>query len=89
MSLAIPLLLALGLGLAASAQVGAQRLLAGALTLGFFSYVFVNMGMVSGILPVVGVPLPFVSYGGTALISQLVAIAFLMIIDKNRKLVQT
>jgi rod shape determining protein RodA len=44
------------------------RLLAGAVTLSFFTYAFVNMGMVSGILPVVGVPLPFISYGGTAMV---------------------
>ena len=46
-----------------------SRLLAGAITLSFFTYAFVNMGMVSGILPVVGVPLPFISYGGTAMVT--------------------
>jgi rod shape determining protein RodA len=45
------------------------RLLAGAVTMSLFTYAFVNMGMVSGILPVVGVPLPFISYGGTAMVS--------------------
>ena len=45
------------------------RLLAGAVTLSFFTYAFVNMGMVSGVLPVVGIPLPFISYGGTAMVT--------------------
>jgi rod shape determining protein RodA len=65
------------------------RLLAGAISLSFFTYVFVNMGMVSGILPVVGVPLPLISYGGTALVTLFVGIGILMSIHKHRKLVQT
>lgn len=55
----------------------------------FFTYAFVNMGMVSGILPVVGVPLPFLSYGGTALLTLGVATGILMSIQRHRKLVQT
>ena len=55
----------------------------------FFTYAFVNMGMVSGILPVVGVPLPFLSYGGPALITLGVATGILMSIQRHRKLVQT
>ena len=55
----------------------------------FFTYAFVNMGMVSGILPVVGVPLPFLSYGGTALLTLGVATGNLMSIQRHRKLVQT
>ena len=58
-----------GLMIAAEAPTQFARLLAGAVTLSFFTYAFVNMGMVSGILPVVGVPLPFVSYGGTAMVT--------------------
>ena len=65
------------------------RLLAGAITLMFFTYAFVNMGMVSGILPVVGVPLPLVSYGGTALVTLFLGIGMLMSIHANRKLVKT
>ena len=65
------------------------RLLAGAITMIFFTYAFVNLGMVSGILPVVGVPLPFVSYGGTALVTLFLGIGILMSIQKHRKLVQT
>ena len=55
--------------IAAEAPTLFSRLLAGAITLSFFTYAFVNMGMVSGILPVVGVPLPFISYGGTAMVT--------------------
>ena len=55
----------------------------------FFTYAFVNMGMVSGILPVVGVPLPFISYGGTAMVTLGLAIGMLMSIAKSKRLVQT
>lgn len=65
------------------------RLMAGSLTLTFFTYAFVNMGMVSGILPVVGVPLPLVSYGGTALVTILLGLGILMGIHSQKKLVQT
>ena len=60
------------------------RLLAGAIALSFFVYVFVNMGMVGGILPVVGVPLPFISYGGTAIITLMAALGLLMSIKTHR-----
>jgi rod shape determining protein RodA len=63
------------------------RLLAGALTLMFFTYAFVNIGMVTGMLPVVGVPLPFVSFGGTALMTLFIAVGLLMSISSHRKLV--
>ncbi|HEX7329706.1 MAG TPA: rod shape-determining protein RodA [Casimicrobiaceae bacterium] len=63
------------------------RLVAGAITLMFFTYAFVNMAMVSGLLPVVGVPLPLVSYGGTALISLFVGLGILMSVQSHRKLV--
>ena len=55
----------------------------------FFTYAFVNMGMVSGILPVVGVPLPFISYGGTAMVTLGLAVGMLMSIAKAKRLVQT
>jgi rod shape determining protein RodA len=66
-----------------------SRLLAGALAMMFFSYAFVNMGMVSGILPVVGVPLPFISYGGTAMVTLGLALGMLMSIAKSKRLVQS
>lgn len=77
-----------GLMIAANATTLFGRLLAGAVTMIFFTYVFVNMGMVSGILPVVGVPLPLVSYGGTALVTLFIGIGILMSVHKNRMLVQ-
>lgn len=83
------LLIGRGLLIAANAPTLFSRLLAGALTLIFFIYAFVNMGMVSGILPVVGVPLPFMSYGGTAFMTLGLAIGILMSIQRHRKLVQS
>jgi rod shape determining protein RodA len=83
------LLIGRGLMIAANAPTFFSRLLAGAVTLIFFTYAFVNMGMVSGILPVVGVPLPFVSYGGTAIVTLFLGIGILMSIHRHRKLVQT
>ena len=62
-----------------------HELLAGALTMTFFVYVFVNIGMVSGLLPVVGVPLPFISYGGTSLVTLLSGFGVLMSIHTHRK----
>ncbi|MBU0751624.1 MAG: rod shape-determining protein RodA [Gammaproteobacteria bacterium] len=82
------LLVGRGLMIAANAATLFARLVAGAVTLIFFTYAFVNMGMVSGILPVVGVPLPLVSYGGTALVTLFSGIGILMSIHKNRMLVQ-
>ncbi len=78
---------ALTIALGAATLFG--RLMAGSIALIMFTYCFVNMGMVSGILPVVGVPLPFVSYGGTALVTLGVACGMLMSIQRHRKLVQT
>lgn len=83
------LLIARGLAIAANAPTFFARLLAGAVTLTFFTYAFVNMGMVSGILPVVGVPLPLISFGGTALVTLFFGIGILMSIHRHRKLVQT
>jgi len=81
------LIVARGLMIAANASTTFARLVAGAVTLTFFTYAFVNMGMVSGILPVVGVPLPMVSYGGTALLSMLVGFGILMSISTHKQLV--
>lgn len=75
-----------GLWISWQAQGTFSRLLAGALTLTFFIYVFVNMGMVSGLLPVVGVPLPLISYGGTSLITLLASFGMLMSMHTHRKL---
>jgi len=77
------------LGIALEAPTLFSRLLAGALAMMFFSYAFVNMGMVSGILPVVGVPLPFISYGGTAMVTLGLALGMLMSISKSRRLIQS
>lgn len=75
--------------IAAEAPTLFARLLAGALGMIFFFYAFVNMGMVSGILPVVGVPLPFISYGGTAMVTLGLALGMLLSIGKSKRLVQT
>lgn len=77
-----------GLVIASQAPTLFSRLLAGAISLSFFTYAFVNMGMVSGILPVVGVPLPFISYGGTAMVPLGLALGMLMSIAKSRGLMQ-
>ena len=66
-----------------------SRLLAGSMAMIFFPYAIVNVGMVSGILPVVGVPLPFISYGGTAMVTLGLALGILMSIAKSKQLVQT
>ena len=73
----------------ANASTMFARLVAGAITLMFFTYAFVNMAMVSGLLPVVGVPLPLVSYGGTAMISLFIGLGILMSVQAHRKLVMT
>jgi len=83
------LLIARGLAIAVQGATLFARLLAAAISLIFFTYACVNMGMVSGVLPVVGVPLPFLSYGGTALLTLFVAIGLLMSIQKHRKLVRS
>src|SRR5688572_29153823 len=83
------LLIGRGLMIASAAATIFSRLMAGAISLMFFTYAFVNMGMVSGILPVVGVPLPFISYGGTALLTLFIGAGILMSVQRHRKLVQT
>jgi rod shape determining protein RodA len=78
-----------GLFITFNASTLFTRLIAGAVTLTFFTYVAVNMGMVSGILPVVGVPLPLISYGGTSLVSVLFGMGILMSIHTHKRLVKT
>ena len=78
-----------GLMIAIEAPSLFTRLLAGSVTMIFFTYAFVNMGMVSGILPVVGVPLPFISYGGTAMVTLGMGIGILMSVSKSKRLVQS
>jgi len=83
------LLIYRGLVIARQAPSLFTRLLAASLTMIFFTYAFVNMGMVSGILPVVGVPLPFISYGGTAMVTLGLALGILMSVARSKQLVQT
>jgi rod shape determining protein RodA len=78
-----------GFVITANASTYFTRLMAGSITLTFATYAFVNMGMVSGILPVVGVPLPLVSYGGTSLLTLLLGFGMLMSIETHKKLVKT
>ena len=87
--LAFGFLVLRALNIALEAPTVFARLLAGALAMIFFFYAFVNMGMVSGILPVVGVPLPFISYGGTAMVTLGLALGMLMSIAKSKRLVQS
>lgn len=83
------IVIARGLYIAAQAQDTFSRLIAGALTLTFAVYVFVNSGMVAGLLPVVGVPLPLVSYGGTSMVTLMAGFGILMSVHSRRKLVAT
>ena len=78
-----------GFVITADASTYFTRLMAGSITLTFFTYAFVNMGMVIGILPVVGVPLPLISYGGTSMVTLLLGFGMLMSIHTHKKLVQT
>ncbi|RKP58588.1 rod shape-determining protein RodA [Pararobbsia silviterrae] len=82
-------LIARGLYVAANGATLFARLLAGALAMSFFTYAFVNVGMVSGILPVVGVPLPFMSYGGTALVTLGLGVGIIMSVGKQKRLMQS
>jgi len=75
-----------GLYIAVNGQETFERLLAGSLSLTFFIYVFVNMGMVSGILPVVGLPLPLISYGGTSIVTLMAGFGIIMSIQTHKKL---
>ena len=76
-----------GIVIASQARNTFSRLLAGSITMTFFIYIFVNIGMVSGILPVVGVPLPLISYGGTSMVTILLGFGILMSIHTHKKLV--
>ncbi len=79
------LIIVRGIVISINAQSMFGRLLAGSITLTFFVYIFVNMGMVSGILPVVGVPLPMVSYGGTSIVTLLLGFGMLMAVSREKK----
>jgi len=81
--------LARGMYIAVQGQDTFSRLIAGALTLTFAVYIFVNSGMVAGLLPVVGVPLPLVSYGGTSMVTLMAGFGILMSVNSRRKLVAT
>jgi rod shape determining protein RodA len=78
-----------GLTIALEGPTLFSRLLAGSIVMTQFTYAFVNMGMVSGILPVVGVPLPFISYGGTAMVSMGLGLGILMAVARSKQLVQS
>lgn len=80
-------IIARGLIIAVEAQTNFSRLLAGSITFTFFVYLFVNIGMVSGLLPVVGVPLPLVSYGGTSMLTLLIGFGILMSIHTHKRFV--
>jgi rod shape determining protein RodA len=82
-------LISRGLVIAAGGATAFSRLLAASITLSFFTYCFVNMGMVIGVLPVVGVPLPFMSYGGTSMVTLGIGLGILMSVRRHRVLVQT
>jgi len=82
-------IVARGLFIAMKSQDTFQRLAAGSLSLTFFIYVFVNIGMVAGLMPVVGVPLPLISYGGTSMVILLASFGILMSIHTHRKLLAT
>lgn len=82
------LLIGRGMMIAVNASTLFARLLAGSITLSLFTYVFINIGMVTGMLPVVGVPLPFMSYGGTALVTLCTGLGILMSIQTHRMLVK-
>jgi rod shape determining protein RodA len=75
--------------IASDAPTVFTRLLTGSIALSFFTYAFVNIGMVSGILPVVGVPLPFISYGGTAMVTLGLALGILMSVSRSRRMMQS
>lgn len=90
-SLLLLYLMVIGRGMVITANASTQftRLIAGSITLTFFTYIFVNIGMVVGILPVVGVPLPLISYGGTSMVTMLLGFGILMSIQTHPKLVKT
>jgi rod shape determining protein RodA len=76
-----------GFAIGIRAQTGFGRLLASSITLTFFVYIFVNMGMVAGILPVVGVPLPLVSAGGTSIVTLMLGFGVLMAVSSEKRVI--
>ncbi len=80
-------ILSRGLYIASQAQDSYSRLISGTLTLTFLVYLIVNIGMVIGLLPVVGVPLPLISYGGTSIVTLMAAFGILMSIHTHRRLI--
>ena len=83
------LIIARGLYIASQATDLYSRLLAGSISLTFFVYVFVNAAMVIGLMPIVGIPLPLISYGGTSMVTLMIGFGILMSISSNRKLLAT
>jgi rod shape determining protein RodA len=81
------LILLRGFWIGVQAQTSFGRMMAGSLTLTFFVYIFVNMGMVAGLLPVVGVPLPLVSAGGTSVVTLMAGFGMLMAISTEKRMV--
>ena len=81
------LIIGRGLYIASNASDLYGRLLAGSISLTFFVYVFVNTAMVIGLMPIVGIPLPLISYGGTSMVTLMIGFGMLMSINSNRKLV--
>jgi len=79
-------IIARGLYIAVNAQDAFGKLLAGSLTLTFFVYLFVNIGMVSGLLPVVGVPLPLISYGGSSMVTLLAGFGMIMSVATHKRI---
>lgn len=82
-------IIARGLMITVNASTLFARLMAGSVTLAFFTYAFVNMGMVSGLLPVVGIPLPMMSYGGTAMVIVMLGFGIVMSVKSHRKLIKS
>ena len=78
-----------GLSITLNAQDTFSRLLAGSITFTFFTSFFINMGMVTGIVPVMGIPLPLISYGGSSMVTMMASFGILMSIQTHRKLVTT
>ena len=80
------LIIVRGVQISIAAQDAFGRLISVVLTLIFFVYIFVNIGMVTGQLPVVGIPLPFISFGGTSLVTLLLGMGILMSVHTHRKI---
>jgi rod shape determining protein RodA len=83
------LIIARSLYIASQAPDLYSKLLAGSISLTFFVYVFVNAAMVIGLIPIVGIPLPLISYGGTSMVTLMIGFGILMSINANQKLLST